>query len=116
MLSANALPATIVLRFLIRGNARIRLNKFSWSMQLHSQFVSINEDTRTRLEEAVNVFQCAICSLRVEEVRDGNEGEADHCPDNPELVAQALYTGKSSLNDGIVANPGVHVLVYAKSH
>lgn len=62
-------------------------------------------NTRLRLKESIDVLERSIRSLRVEEVRDRDKREADHPPDNPELIPERLYTRQRGLYDGIVANP-----------
>lgn len=86
-------------------NSSISLNKLSWTVQLHSEFITMNQNARTRLEEAINILQCSVRSLRVEEVCDRDEREADDCPDDPELVPEVLNTGKSSLYNPVIAYP-----------
>lgn len=65
----------------------------------------MNQNAGLGLEESVNVFECPVCCFRVYEVGDGDEGEADNSPDDPELIAKVLNAGQSSLNDSIVADP-----------
>lgn len=45
--------------------------------QLRRQAVAADDDRRLRLEEAVDVLERAVGRLGVEEVGDGDEGEAD---------------------------------------
>lgn len=47
--------------------------------QLRRQAVAADDDRRLRLEEAVDVLERAVGRLGVEEVGDGDEGEADGC-------------------------------------
>jgi hypothetical protein len=58
-------------------NLRILIGINLRSGQLRRQLVPADDDWRVCLEEAVDVFESSIGSLRVEEVGDGNEGEAD---------------------------------------
>lgn len=65
----------------------------------------MNQDPRLRLEEAINVLERPIRSLRVQEVRDRDEREANDSPDDPKLVPEVLDTGQCGLYDGVVADP-----------
>ena len=80
----NLFPERIVL--LIAGNTLIRLNILSRSVQLCGELIPWRDNKRRMgLKETINVFEGPIGGLRVEEVSDGNEGEADYCPDDPEF-------------------------------
>jgi hypothetical protein len=47
---------SIHLLFILRRNPRIRLDKLCGTMQLHGQLIAMNEDTRFRLKETVDIF------------------------------------------------------------
>lgn len=90
---------------LTSSNARIRLDELHWPMQLNSQLISVNQNTRLRLEEPIDILQCSVCSLRVQEVCDRYETKTDNRPDNPELVPEILNSWKRCLHYCIIANP-----------
>ena len=89
----------------MRSNPFIGLNKLIGTMQLYSEFVSVNEETRFRFKETVNVLQGPIGRLRVEEVCGWNEREANDRPYNPELISEILNAWKCGLHNAIVAYP-----------
>lgn len=61
-----------------------------------------NNDPRPRREEAVDVLERPVCRLRVEQVRDGDEAEADAGPDDPEAPAEVGDAGGRDLHDHVV--------------
>jgi hypothetical protein len=74
-------------------------------MQLYSELIAMNKDTRLRFKEAINVFQGPIGCLWVQEIRSGYEGKTNNGPDNPELVPKVLDAWKCSLHNAVVAYP-----------
>lgn len=85
MLRANTRSLVPELNRLAGSDPLIGLNKFFGALQLNSELVPVNEDTWFGFEETIYVFQGSVCGFRVEEVGDWDEGEADHCPDDPKL-------------------------------
>ena len=74
-------------------NLVVLISVYLWSRELSRKLVRANDDVWLSLEKAVDIFQCAISCLGVDEVGDGYKSKADACPYNPELVAQILDTG-----------------------
>ena len=89
----------------MRSNPLVGLNKLNRTMQLYSELISVNEQTRLCFKEAVNVLQGPIGRLRVEEVRDWDEREANNSPNNPELVPKILDAWKCGLYNAIITYP-----------
>jgi hypothetical protein len=59
-------------------NLSIRVSVHLRSRQLRRQLVLADDDGRVRLEEAIDVFEAAVCGFRVEEVGYWDEREADY--------------------------------------
>jgi hypothetical protein len=105
VLTADALWPLPVADLFTSSYPFIGLDELRRTVELHCQLVAMDEYPGLCLEEPVNVFQSTICCLWVEEVGDGDEREADDCPDDPELVAKTFDAGKRGLHDCIIADP-----------
>ena len=68
-------------------NLVVLISVYLWSRELGGKLVPADDDAWLSLKEAIDIFQCAVGCLWVEQVGDGYEAEADACPHNPELVA-----------------------------
>lgn len=64
-----------------------------------------NNNTRLRLKESINILQRPVRRFRIEQVRNGDETEADTSPDDPELPAEIRDSGRRHLDDHVVHYP-----------
>lgn len=64
-----------------------------------------NNNTRLRLKEPINILQSPVRRLRIEQVGNRDETEADTSPDDPEFPTKIRDSGRRHLNDHVVHYP-----------
>lgn len=93
-------PTIVALRARLNSNTLILLDIPPGPIQLRTLFVESDDNARLGLEEAIDIFECAVCSFWVQKVGDGNEGKANTGPDNPKPVADIFDAWEGCLDDG----------------
>lgn len=72
------------------------------SRELCGNLISVNKNPRLRLEEPINILKTPVRSLGIEEICDGDEGEAYHSPDDPEAPFEVRDARGRDFGDHVV--------------
>lgn len=72
------------------------------SRKLRRNLIPMDKDPRLRLKEPVDILQTPVCCLGIEKVRDRDEREAYHGPDDPEAPFEVRDAGRCNFGDHVV--------------